>query len=157
MGETLWTPNISPGGQEVSFPQCSRETKVSHLNSGVVDIRPPKEWEMEGIYQELGKGGGVIFWRDSLIMAEPFVGKGNGKSEVGCLDSIRAMQACRVGSRLERTTMGDDDDLHTFRMFLSPLPQAHFTILRLDSEWGKQAEHRIKIKTKTEFPSWLNG
>lgn len=84
-------------------------------------------------------------------------GKGNGKSEVGCLDSIRAMQACRVGSRLERTTMGDDDDLHTFRMFLSPLPQAHFTILRLDSEWGKQAEHRIKIKTKTEFPSWLNG
>ena len=33
-------------------------------------------------------------------------------------------------------------------MHLSLLSQVHFTILRLDSEWGKQTDYRINIKAK---------
>lgn len=51
-------------------------------------------------------------------------------------------------------------------MHLSLPSQAHFTILRLDSEWGKQTDYRINIKAKLNpdhviwglcahnFPSW---
>ena len=61
-------------GNQVVWAQCPRETKVLRLNSDVVDMRAPKEWGMEGVYQGLGKGGGIAFLGDLLIMAEPLVG-----------------------------------------------------------------------------------
>ena len=52
--------SVLEGKQAVST-QCSRETRVSQLNSDVVDMRPREEGRMGGAYRELGKGGDACF------------------------------------------------------------------------------------------------
>lgn len=75
---------------------CSRKTKVSQLNSYVVDMRPSKGRDGRSVSGARGRVIVVVFLGDLLNIAEPFVrDSGTGKKEM-----IRARQSIWTPSKL---------------------------------------------------------